>query len=107
LRRGIERAVAEVVAHLKDEQSREVANRDEMVRAAPISAAAPALGEVIGDAFAAVGKNGVVTVQASDGPGVELELPEGMRFRGSYVSPHMITAPDRMEAVLEDAYIAN
>jgi chaperonin GroEL len=53
-----------------------------------------------------VGKNGVVTVQAADGPGIELELIEGMRFRGSYVSPHMVTDPERMEAVLEDAFIA-
>ena len=94
-----------MVAHLRDEQSREVADREQMVRVAAISADDTALGEVIGDAFAAVGKNGVVTVQANDGPGLELELIEGMRFRGSYVSPHMVTDPERMEAVLEDAYI--
>ena len=106
LRRGVERAVAQVVAHLREEQSQEVAGREQIARVATISSDDPALGEVIGAAFDAVGKDGVVTVQANDGPEVELELIEGMRFPGSYVSPHMVTDPERMEAVLEDVYIA-
>ena len=94
-----------MVAHLRDVQSREVAGREQIARVATISSDDPELGEVIGEAFDAVGKDGVVNVQANDGPGVELELIEGMHFPGSYVSPHMVTDPERMEAVLEDAYI--
>ena len=106
LRRGIARAVEQVVAHLRDVQSREVTGAEQMIRVAAISADDDVLGEVIGNAFAAVGRNGVVTVRADDRDGLELELIEGMRFPGSYVSPHMITDPDRAEAVLEDAYVA-
>jgi len=105
LRRGIERAVGQVVAHLGNEQSREVAGEEQMIRVAAISADDDALGEVIGQAFAAVGRDGVVTVQANDRNELELELHEGMRFRGSYVSPHMVTDPERDEAVLENAYV--
>jgi chaperonin GroEL len=105
LRRGIARAVEQAVAHLREKQSRAVAGADQIVRVAAVAADDPALGEVIGNAFAAVGKHGVVTVQANDRNELELELIEGMRFRGGYVSPHMVTDPDRAEAVLEDAYV--
>src|SRR6478735_10047786 len=88
LRRGITRAVDQVVEHLREVQSREVAGVEQMIRVAAISADDDELGEVIGKAFEAVGKDGVVTVQANDRNELELELHEGMRFPGSYVSPH-------------------
>ena len=71
LRRGIERAVEQVVANLR-EQSREIAAREQIVRVATISSDDAALGDVIGNAFAEVGKDGLVSVQANDGSGMEL-----------------------------------
>jgi|GEM_PF-123021 len=104
LRRGIERAVERVLEHL-GEQSIAVAEPAQMVDVATIAAGDATLGEVIGEAFAQVGAQGVVRVEHRDEPGVELELIEGMQFPSAYVSPHMITDAARREAVLENPYI--
>src|SRR6201991_4888965 len=105
LRRGIEKAVEEVVANLRDKQSKEVAGKDQIARVAAISAGDDEIGNVIADAIEKVGKDGVVNVEEGQTFGMELEFTEGMQFDKGYISPYMVTDQDRMEAVLEDPYI--
>ena len=105
LRRGIEKAVDEVVDNLRDKQSKEVAGKDQIARVAAISAADDDIGNVIADAIEKVGKDGVVNVEEGQTFGMELEFTEGMQFDKGYISPYMVTDQDRMEAVLEEPYI--
>ncbi len=105
LRRGIEKAVDQVVENLRDTQSREISGKDQIARVAAISAADDEIGNVIADAIDKVGKDGVVNVEEGRDLRMELEFTEGMQFDKGYVSPYMITDQDRMEAVLEDPYI--
>ena len=105
LRRGIEKAVDQVVENLRDKQSREIAGKDQIARVAAISAADDEIGNVIADAIEKVGKDGVVNVEEGQTFGMELEFTEGMQFDKGYVSPYMITDQDRMEAVLDEPYI--
>src|SRR6476659_2824029 len=105
LRRGIEKAVDQVVENLRDKQSREIAGKDQIARVAAISAADDEIGNVIADAIEKVGKDGVVNVEEGQTFGMELEFTEGMQFDKGYISPYMVTDQDRMEAVLEDPYI--
>jgi len=105
LRRGIEKAVDEVVDNLREKQSKEVAGKDQIARVAAISAADDEIGNVIADAIEKVGKDGVVNVEEGQTFGMELEFTEGMQFDKGYISPYMVTDQDRMEAVLEDPYI--
>ena len=105
LRRGIEQAVDQVVEHLREKQSKEVAGKDQIARVAAISAADDEIGNVIADAIEKVGKDGVVNVEEGQTFGMELEFTEGMQFDKGYISPYMVTDQDRMEAVLEDPYI--
>jgi len=105
LRRGIEKAVEEVVATLRDKQSKEVAGKEQIARVAAISAGDDDIGNVIADAIEKVGKDGVVNVEEGQTFGMELEFTEGMQFDKGYISPYMVTDQDRMEAVLEDPYI--
>src|SRR6201746_1408297 len=105
LRRGIEKAVDEVVENLRESQSKEVAGKDQIARVAAISAADDDIGNVIADAIEKVGKDGVVNVEEGQTFGMELEFTEGMQFDKGYISPYMVTDQDRMEAVLEDPYI--
>ena len=72
---------------------------------ASISAADPAIGEVLADAIDKVGKDGTVTVEESNTFGIELELTEGMQFDKGYLSPYFVTDPERQEAVLDDPLI--
>ena len=104
LKRGIELAVAAVSERLT-ELAREVETKDDMAHVASISAQDPAIGELIAEAFDKVGKDGVITVEESQSMGLELEFTEGMQFDKGYLSPYMVTDPERMEAVLEDPYI--
>ncbi len=104
LRKGIDKAVAAAVASISD-LSREVEGRAEIVQVASISAADPAIGEVIADAIDKVGKDGVVTVEESNTFGLELEFTEGMQFDKGYLSPYFVTDAERQEAVLDDAYL--
>jgi chaperonin GroEL len=104
LRRGIEKAVDEVVANIAS-QSKEVSGKDQIARVATISAGDDAIGDVIADAIEKVGKDGVVNVEEGQTFGMELEFTEGMQFDKGYISPYMVTDQDRMEAVLEDPYI--
>jgi chaperonin GroEL len=105
LRRGIEHAVDQVVANLRDKQSKEIAGKDQIARVAAISAADDEIGNVIADAIEKVGKDGVVNVEEGQTFGMELEFTEGMQFDKGYISPYMITDQDRMEAVLEEPYV--
>ncbi len=105
LRRGIEKAVDEVVDNLRDKQSKEVAGKDQIARVAAISAADDEIGNVIADSIEKVGKDGVVNVEEGQTFGMELEFTEGMQFDKGYISPYMVTDQDRMEAVLKEPYI--
>src|SRR2546427_6180794 len=104
LKRGIEKAVAVAVEAIKD-QSKEVETKEEIAQVASISAADPAIGDVIAEALDKVGKDGVVTVEESNTFGMELEFVEGMQFDKGYVSPYFVTDPERQEAGLDDPYI--
>ena len=104
LKRGIESAVDQVVESLKS-QSKEISGKEDIARVATISAREREIGDVIADAIDKVGKDGVVNVEEGQTFGLELEFTEGMQFDKGYLSPYMITDPERMEAVLEDPYI--
>jgi chaperonin GroEL len=105
LRRGIEKAVDEVVENLREKQSKDVGGKEQIARVAAISAADDEIGNIIADAIDKVGKDGVVNVEEGQTFGMELEFTEGMQFDKGYISPYMVTDQDRMEAVLDDAYI--
>ena len=104
LKRGIEKAVEAVVENLKS-QSKDVSSKEDIARVATVSSREREIGDVIGDAIEKVGKDGVVNVEEGQTLGLELEFTEGMQFDKGYLSPYMITDPERMEAVLEDPYI--
>jgi chaperonin GroEL len=105
LRRGIEKAVDQVVDHLAGKQSKDIAGKEQIARVAAISAADDEIGNVIADAIDKVGKDGVVNVEEGQTFGMELEFTEGMQFDKGYISPYMVTDQDRMEAVLEEPYV--
>jgi chaperonin GroEL len=104
LKRGIEKAVDEVVKNIAT-QSKEVSGKDQIARVATISAGDEEIGDVIADAIEKVGKDGVVNVEEGQTFGMDLEFTEGMQFDKGYISPYMVTDQDRMEATLEDPYI--
>ena len=104
LKRGIERAVDEVVKNIET-QSKEISGKDQIARVATISAGDDEIGDVIADAIDKVGKDGVVNVEEGQTFGMDLEFTEGMQFDKGYISPYMVTDQERMEAVLEDPYI--
>jgi chaperonin GroEL len=104
LKRGVETAVDAVVENLKS-QSKDVSGREDIARIATVSSREREIGDVIADAIEKVGKDGVVNVEEGQTLGLELEFTEGMQFDKGYLSPYMITDPERMEAVLEDPYI--
>jgi chaperonin GroEL len=104
LRRGIEKAVDVVVEELK-KQAIPVKEHSKIAQVASISANDKRIGELIAEAMDKVTEDGVITVEDSQTVGTTLEMVEGLQFDKGYVSPYMITNPERMEAVLEDAYI--
>ncbi len=104
LKRGIDAAAA-VVSDRLLEMAREVEEQQEIAHVATVSAQDAKIGELIAEAFSKVGKDGVITVEESPTMGLELEFTEGMQFDKGYISPYFITDQERMEAVLEDAYI--
>jgi chaperonin GroEL len=104
LKRGIEQAVAAVTEALEN-QSQDVETREQIAATASISAADPTIGEMIAEAMDKVGKEGVITVEESNTFGLELELTEGMRFDKGFISPYFVTDAERMEAVLDGAYL--
>ena len=104
IKRGIEKAVEAVTAHLID-SAKEIETKEQIAATAGISAADPAIGELIAEAMDKVGKEGVITVEESQTFGLDLELTEGMRFDKGYISQYFMTDPERQEAVLEDPYL--
>jgi chaperonin GroEL len=104
LKRGIDAAAA-AVAEMLLKSARDVEERSEIANVATISAQDAKVGEIIADAFDKVGKDGVITVEESPTMGLELEFTEGMQFDKGYISAYFITDQERMEAVLEDAYV--
>jgi chaperonin GroEL len=104
LKKGIEAGVEAATASLKA-ISKETESKEQISQVASISAADPEIGDMIAEAIDKVGKDGVITVEESQTFGMEMDLVEGMRFDKGYISPYFVTDPERMEAVLEDAYI--
>jgi chaperonin GroEL len=104
LKRGIDKAVEAVSARLL-EGAREVDGKKDIAAVASVSAQDKAVGELIAEAFDRVGKDGVITVEEANTMGLELDFTEGMQFDKGYISPYMVTDPERMEAVLEDAHV--
>ena len=105
LKRGIDTAVEEVVKELK-KLSKTVKDRKEISQVGTISANNdPTIGNIIAEAMEKVGKEGVITVEEAKGMETTLEIVEGMQFDRGYISPYFVTDPEKMEAVLEDAYI--
>jgi chaperonin GroEL len=104
LKRGIEKAVDQVVAAI-EKQSKEISGKDQIARVATISAGDDEIGDVIADAIDKVGKDGVVNVEEGQTFGMDLEFTEGMQFDKGYISPYMVTDQERMEATLEDPFV--
>jgi chaperonin GroEL len=105
LKRGIDKAVEVVVAEIAS-QAREIETQDEIAQIASISANnEPEIGRILADAMDKVGKDGVITVEESQTFGMELDFVEGMQFDKGFISPYMVTDPERMEVVFEDPYI--
>ena len=104
VKKGIEKAVARAVEEIA-KLSKPVEDRTQVSKVAAISANDPAIGELIADAMEKVGKDGVITVEESKGTATLLEIVEGMQFDKGYISPYMVTDPERMEAVFEEPYI--
>ncbi len=104
IKAGIEAAVTSVVDKLRS-NSTKVAGKEQIADVATISAQDRGIGELIAEAMDKVGKDGVITVEESSTTGLELEFTEGMQFDKGYISPYFVTDQDRMESVLEDAYI--
>ncbi len=107
IQRGIQKAVAAVVAHL-DKITRKVKDKAEIEQVATVSANwDSAIGGIIADAMDKVGKDGTITVEEAKSIETTLEVVEGMQFDKGYLSPYFVTDADTMEAKLEDAYILN
>ncbi|MCM1339691.1 MAG: chaperonin GroEL [Muribaculaceae bacterium] len=105
MKRGIDRAVEASVEKIKS-MSRPVNTKEEIAQVAAISAGNnKEIGEYIANAMEKVGHDGVITVEESKSIGTNLKVVEGMQFDKGYISPYFVTDPERMEAVLEDAYV--
>ncbi|TQN37677.1 chaperonin GroEL [Blastococcus colisei] len=104
LKKGIEKAVEAVSEYLLS-TAKDVETKEQIAATASISAADPAIGELIAEAMDKVGKEGVITVEESNTFGLELELTEGMRFDKGHLSAYFVTDSERMETVLDDPYI--
>ena len=104
LKRGIEKAVAKLVEEIK-KRSIAVSDKASIAQVASISAGDEEVGGLIADAMEKVGKDGVITVEESKTMGTQRSVVEGMQFDRGYISPYMVTDPDKMEAVMSEPYI--
>ncbi len=105
LKKGIEAAVEAAVESIKTSSKKVETDPAAIANVAAISAADKEIGSMIAEALEKVGKDGVITVEESQTFGMELDLVEGMRFDKGYISPYFVTDPERMETVLDDAYV--
>src|SRR6202521_3544102 len=105
LKKGIESAVSTAVDSIKAQAQKVETDKAQIANVAAISAADVEIGSMIAEALEKVGTDGVITVEESQTFGMELDLVEGMRFDKGYISPYFVTDPERMEAVLDDAYL--
>ncbi|HBO49140.1 MAG TPA: chaperonin GroEL [Clostridiales bacterium] len=104
LKKGIQKAISVATEHLR-EISIPVSSSKEIFQVASISAGDEEIGRLIADGFEKVGKDGVITVEESKTLKTELKIVEGMQFDRGYLSPYMVTNPDKMECILQDSYI--
>ncbi|MFL5356518.1 chaperonin GroEL, partial [Archangium sp.] len=105
IKRGIDKAVAAIVAELKN-LAKPTKDKKEIAQVGTISANGDTtIGQIIADAMEKVGKEGVITVEEAKGLDTTLDVVEGMQFDRGYSSPYFVTDPQRMEAVFEDAYV--
>lgn len=105
IKRGMDKAVEVAVETIKN-MSKPVDSKEKLAQVATISAGNDtSVGELIADAMEKVGHDGVITVEESKSTGTNLKVVEGMQFDKGYISPYFVTDPERMEAVLEDAYV--
>jgi chaperonin GroEL len=104
IKRGIDQAVTKAVAELK-KNAIPVSGKEAISQVAAIAGNDTEIGEMIAESMDKVGKDGVITVEESKGTGTSLEVVEGMQFDKGYISPYMVTDPERMEAVLEEPLI--
>ncbi|UCF06718.1 MAG: chaperonin GroEL [bacterium] len=105
LKRGIHKAVEAAVEYIKT-RSKQVRKREEIASVATISSNNdPEIGELIADSMEKVGKDGVITVEEAKSMETTLEVVEGMQFDRGYLSPYFVTDAERMETILEDAYV--
>jgi len=105
LKRGIDKAVQAVINQLEKISQKIAGNREKIAEVGTISAADSEVGNLIADIIEQVGENGVITVEESQTLGLSKETVEGLEFDHGYISPYMITNPDKMEAILEEPYI--
>ena len=104
LKRGLEHAREQLSTHIQKNATR-VTTREQMAQVAAISAADPAVGELIGEVMEKVGADGVITVEEGQGIRNEVEYVDGMQFDRGYISPYFVTNPERMESIIDDPYI--
>lgn len=104
LKHGLEKATEAVVTEIK-KMAKKIKGKGEIAQVATISAADPAIGNLIAEALEKVGKDGVVTVEEGKGLAMEINYKEGMEFDKGFASPYFVTNPDKMEAEIDDAYI--
>ncbi len=104
INRGLNKASSEVVKSLH-KMAKQISKKEEIAQVATISAQDPEVGNLIADVIDEVGKDGVVTVEDAQTIGLSKEIVKGMQFDRGYVSPYMVTNPDRMEAVYEDVKV--
>ncbi len=104
LKRGIDKGVEVIVGQLK-ELSKPVNTTEETAQVATVSSQDEGIGQMIADVMSKVGKDGVITVEESQGLGLEQDFVDGMQFDRGYISPYMVTNPDRMEAELDNPYL--
>ena len=104
MRKGIEKAVEAAVAAIK-EHSVPVNGSDDIARVGTVSSGDEAIGKLIAEAMEKVGTEGVITIEESKTAETGLDVVEGMQFDRGYISPYMVTDTDKMEAVIDDAYI--
>lgn len=104
LKKGIELAVKTLVEEIK-KKSIKVNGKEDIAQVASVSAGDTEIGGLIAEAMEKVGNDGVITVEESKGLQTDLSVVEGMQFDRGYISPYMVTDPDKMEAVMNDPYI--